>query len=649
MQFIYKKLTSFILLIGFLVFPFASLAEMRSGSYIIYENLLHAFNGPIISSVSSSISDNTATITWNTDIPANSYVVYDEDNSFSTSREQGNGQVSVTSHTVNLVGLDYSTTYFYRVKSRSPNGVDALSPIYSLSVGADPTPPPAPPSSGGGILIIDKTDKLAPEISDVQITEITLNSAKISWKTDEEATSFVEYGLDQSYGNVSGEWTSTMEHEVVLSDLKSGTSYSFRAIGTDDWGNVGYSPNFTFNTLTDENEVDPDEEEIMIDTDDDGIPDTVIPPEDLDTLLRRAVEIMETMAGTISIEALRERLETPFDYLNRLADYIPAPVFSADPRVEVEAKKATIYWRTNVEASGLVAFASEDDYAPGTINPYTVTVGDPDELGLEHAIELFGLEPDTTYHYQLRSKGAIGPTAITGDFTFRTSLESLEISNFYSQILDDNTAVFKWVTNKEADSKITYTPYRGDFLAVEESKEAKENLRTVIHEVTISDFQPGIKYSIRIESEDVNGNIATEIIDPFSTADDDLPPVISQIKTNSSISSDREGKIQTVISWITNKPATTMVYYMEGVHGPNVELSGKTELKNDYSRDHVTLFTEFVPGTVYTFRVESTDSSGNSTISDPNTFMTPRKSESIIDVIIRVLEDTFGWVKDIMN
>lgn len=650
----YKKFTTLAILLSFFAFPLLTLAEMRSSSYIIYENLLHAFNGPVITSVSSSVVDNVATITWNTNIPSNSYVIYDEDNSFATSREQGNGSISVTNHSVNLVGLDYSTTYYFRVKSKSPNGMDSIGSVYTFSVGGDPTPPPAPPSGGGGILIIDKTDKFAPEITNIQISDITLNGAKITWTTNENATSFVEYGIDLSYGNVFGEWTSTNEHQVILKNLKAGTIYNFRALSSDNWGNVAYSPNFSFETIREDAPVDVDEDteeedELMIDTDDDGIPDTVIPPEDLDSLLRKAVEIMENMAGSVSVETLKDRLEVPFDYLNRLANFIPAPIFNADPRVDVESGKATIYWRTNVEASGLVAYTADSQYNPDSLNPYTTIIGDPNSFKSEHAIELFGLEPNTVYHYQLRSKGQIGPMAVTGDYTFRTSIETIQISNFYSQVIDDNSAVFKWVTNKESDSKITYTPYRGDLLAVEESKEIKDSVRTVIHEVTISDFQPGVRYNIRIESEDINGNIATEIIDPFSTSEDDYPPIISQIKTNSSISSDRDGKIQTVVSWITNEPSTTMVYYMEGVHGPNVELSGKTEKKNDYSRDHVVLFTEFSPGTVYTFRVESIDSGGNKTLSDPNTFMTPRKSESIIDVIIRVLEDTFGWVKDIMK
>lgn len=611
---------------------------MRSSNYIIYENLLHTFNGPSISSVSALSSENTATVTWATDLPSNSYVVYDDNNSFTSSLEQGNGVELLTSHTVTLVGLDYASTYFFRVKSKTANGDETLGSIASFTTGAAPA---EPSSGGGGIIVIDKTDKIPPIITEVEIAGVTKDQASISWVTDEEATSFVEYGKDRSYGKIAGTWDYLSEHVVILRDLDSNAEYNFRVLSSDDSGNVSYSGNLSFTTLIDEGS--------MIDTDDDGVPDTVIDQEDLDSVLKKAVEIMDSMAGTVSTEVIRDKLETPYDYLNRLADYVPAPIFNADPRVEINAKDATLYWRTNVDSSGLVSFATEEEYNPSLDNPYTRTIGDPDLLTTEHEVELFGLEPNTTYHYQLKSKAKIGPLAVTADYTFKTNIETIEISNFFSQVMDDNTAVFKWITNKPANSTVRYTPYRGDYLSPEEEKELRDNNQTVIHEITISEFQPGINYLVNIESEDVNGNIATETIDPFSTSEDDYPPIISQVKTNSSISSDRDAKIQTVISWNTNEPATTRVFYMEGVHGPNVELTGTTAKSNDYSKEHVTLFTEFTPGTVYTFRLESIDSGGNETISDPQTFMTPKKNESIVDVIIRVLEDTFGWVKTIMR
>ena len=68
-----KLITTLIMLV---MFPLLSVeAALVSDSYIIYENVLHNFDGPLITGVSSSVSGTTATITWITNIPADSYVI----------------------------------------------------------------------------------------------------------------------------------------------------------------------------------------------------------------------------------------------------------------------------------------------------------------------------------------------------------------------------------------------------------------------------------------------------------------------------------------------------------------------------------------------------------------------------------------------
>ena len=147
---------------------------------------------------------------------------------------------------------------------------------------------------------------------------------------------------------------------------------------------------------------------------------------------------------------------------------------------------------------------------------------------------------------------------------------------------------------------------------------------------------------------DVNGNVATESLDRFSTAEDDSPPEITHIKTDSTVFLDRSDKIQTIIAWLTNEPSTSRVYYQEGVQAANIELAEATALNTNYTKEHVMVITKFKPGIVYSFRVESIDSGGNITKAQMHTFMTAKQKESIIQIIINILEETFGWVKKIM-
>jgi hypothetical protein len=74
--------------------------------------------------------------------------------------------------------------------------------------------------------------------------------ATITWTTDENATSRVEYGTSTSYGNmtavdVSADHTS---HSVTISGLSPATTYHFRVVSEDASGNVALSSDGTFVT-----------------------------------------------------------------------------------------------------------------------------------------------------------------------------------------------------------------------------------------------------------------------------------------------------------------------------------------------------------------------------------------------------------------
>ena len=178
-----------------------------------------------ISAVSAtSTGSTTANITWTTDQPATSQVEYGLWLYYGSSTTQDSNLV--TAHTVSLTGLTAETTYYYRVRS-----TDALnnetSAGYTLTTG----------------------DVTAPRISSVKATSIAATSAKITWTTNEKASSQVEYGLTTSYGSSttldSGLVTS---HSVNLTDLGSFKTYHCRVKSSDAAGNPATSADFTFTT-----------------------------------------------------------------------------------------------------------------------------------------------------------------------------------------------------------------------------------------------------------------------------------------------------------------------------------------------------------------------------------------------------------------
>lgn len=159
-----------------------------------------------------------------------------------------------------------------------------------------------------------------------------------------------------------------------------------------------------------------------------------------------------------------------------------------------------------------------------------------------------GLTPNTLYHIQLRSKAKLGPTAKSRDFTFRTITEELEITSYFSQVIDPQTVIFKWVTNKDADSAVKFTPYFNNVLAVDQSKTIKDNAMSVIHEIKVAELLGGVVYEVELVSTDNENNTATKQLPNFSTGKDETPPEITKIKAESTVFLDKKDKTQTVIS-----------------------------------------------------------------------------------------------------
>ena len=106
-----------------------------------------------------------------------------------------------------------------------------------------------------------------------------------------------------------------------------------------------------------------------------------------------------------------------------------------------------------------------------------------------------------------------------------------------------------------------------------------------------------------------------------------------------------ENKIQTIASWATDEPGLCQLYYHQGLILADEPDSLPKE--EDYTVKHVQVVTNFLPSTVYKFWIVCEDEAGNKARSEDFTMLTPTQEESIIDIIIKNFESTFGWVKKI--
>lgn len=102
----------------------------------------------------------------------------------------------------------------------------------------------------GGIQLQGNPDTKKPVITFGPIVdEITSNSAKIFWVTDEPANSSVVYGQDSNYGLSVEKKVLVQQHELKLMNLSSNTTYHLRVSSTDGFGNgPQWSSDVTFTT-----------------------------------------------------------------------------------------------------------------------------------------------------------------------------------------------------------------------------------------------------------------------------------------------------------------------------------------------------------------------------------------------------------------
>ncbi len=167
-----------------------------------------------------SVKSFAATFQWGTNREASSFVEYGK----SISLGETNGQIdNVTDHLVELTGLSAKTKYYYRVKYIDPDGNIGTSEIGTFTT-LDP-----------------------PTVSEFSVSDIKLDSAYISWKTNTGATCALKYGAG-SYTNTIEETSNASNHIQKIEGLTAETNYQTQVECLDEDGNEFFSDQYNFST-----------------------------------------------------------------------------------------------------------------------------------------------------------------------------------------------------------------------------------------------------------------------------------------------------------------------------------------------------------------------------------------------------------------
>jgi hypothetical protein len=252
----------------------------------------------------------------------------------------------------------------------------------------------------------------------------------------------------------------------------------------------------------------------------------------------------------------------------------------------------------------------------------------------EHEIVITDLTPGETYHLRVLGDDGSGNIFASSDITFQPKAPP-KISGLKIDAITEHGAVVTFTTNVSTDALVTYaniedeqdTGFQGrpDFISN--------------HKIELKNLSPGATFSVKVKVTDENGNETEESFPNFTTTKDENPPKIDMVKTDLALA--QNDKVQSIISWTTNEPATTTVLYKEGRNAEPKEV----EISKALTSNHIAVLTTFKSGTVYFFNVKSIDAAGNEAISSDFALLTPKRKENIIQIIISNFTEIFGWAR----
>jgi phosphodiesterase/alkaline phosphatase D-like protein len=359
-------------------------------------------------------------ISWTTNETSDSQVEYGTTTGYGSSTSLASALV--TSHSAALSGLQVSTLYHYRVKSRDGASNLATSADFTFT-----TPATA--------------DKTAPVISSVKASSISAVGAIISWATNEASDSQVEYGTSTAYKSstplISAMVTS---HSASLSGLQARKLYHYRIKSRDAAGNLATSADFTFTTAAARDTTSPIISAV-------GASSITASGATINWTTNEAsdtqVEYGSTSAYESSTSLNASRVTTHNQVLSGLAagklhhyriksrDAAGNLAVSGDFKFNtagidatktlisrvgaswITAAGAMINWTSNEPSDGQVEFGINTTYGGSTtrVSP----------LAMSHGAKLSGLKASTRYHYRIKSRDAAGNLVTSGDYAFVTA------------------------------------------------------------------------------------------------------------------------------------------------------------------------------------------------------------------------------------
>ncbi|MFA5136619.1 MAG: LamG-like jellyroll fold domain-containing protein [Patescibacteria group bacterium] len=420
-------------------------------------------------------------------------------------------------------------------------------------------------------------------------------TATISWLTGRAAFGSVEYGKTSAFGAIASEASSSATHSVKIAGLSPGTTYYFRVQNLDTSDLVGYtrdeaySSSYSFTTLT-------------------------------------------------------------------------TPSISGISATDITLNSAYISWNTTSMSSAVV------EYGESTAYGSSITVSTTADEST-HSARLSNLKDSTTYHFRVRGTTSDADDIFSQDneFTTLTFPKVTALVMNTDQEAGGTSVLLAWSTNVPTTGEIQYQAVSLDtantksipISAIQKMSQTelaaipvipKGALQTAYsgkletkHLQRITGLSDGTIYVFTIRGRDANGNEA--ISDPirYATGLDSRAPTLQNIIIETPITGvGADAKAQIIVSWETDEPAIGQVMWGAGTGS---EYPNATEKDSAFTTRHVVVIRDLQPTQSYHLKIISADKSKNTAESKDTVVVTPTAQQAAFDIILKNLEDVFGFLK----
>jgi hypothetical protein len=420
-------------------------------------------------------------------------------------------------------------------------------------------------------------------------------TATIKWTTSRTSFGTVEYGKTTDYGSAATETIATKDHIVKVTGLAPGVTYHYRVQSLDDSSMVdynrvdAYSTDYSFTTLN--------------------------------------------TASVTGIEV-----------------------------TDIGLDSAVVTWKTSSLATSSVEY--------GTSLTYGKSI-DVSSAASEsaHTTRISGLTHSTIYHFRVRGTTNDGEDIFSQDNTFQTTVfpKVTALVMNTDQDASGTTIVLAWSTNVPTTSEVVYQAAELDKTqnktltseALQKMTQVELAAVPVIpkgvaqtiysgelldkHIQRITGLTDGSIYIFTIRGRDEKGNQA--ISDPirYVTGADTRPPNLQNIIIETPMTGvGADAKAQIIISWETDEPSTSQVLWGAGTGS---EYPQASEKEMALTTKHVVVLRDLLPTSSYHLKIVSADKTGNVAESKDTVVVTPSSQQAAFDIIIKNLEDVFGFLK----